>query len=56
MDSEEEEKVLNLGDFIQRQSRHRATVAGITAVGVDKILSKISQFGQIDINLLNNQG
>lgn len=56
MDDEEEEKILNLCDFIQRQSRHRATVAGITAVGVEEIISKISQFGQIDINLLNNSG
>lgn len=52
MKDEDEDKILNLCEFLQRQSRHRATVAGITSADVDGVFHKISQMGQIDIGLL----
>lgn len=52
MEGEEEGKILNLREFLKRQSRHRSTVAGITAANVNGVHSKITQFGHIDIGML----
>ncbi|XP_039265322.2 phosphoinositide 3-kinase regulatory subunit 4-like [Styela clava] len=52
LEHEDEEKLLNLCEFLQRQSRHRATLAGINTIDSNSFHSKMTQMGQLDVALL----